>query len=379
MKELSYDLATSVDYEQPLTGEELYNVKNIISDLEKYTLENSDSYPNINDELDLIIYKASTHRRLTVQEEKELTVAYRKTSDEITNLTNKLNHSYNGNENPERYELDMRESIPHLIESVDSDKNITSSEEVVRLGELQEMSKSIKDHLVNSNLRLVINIAKKYQNQGVSLPDLVQEGTIGLMHSIDKFDPQKGFRLSTYSTWWIRQGISRCLHNNSRAIRLPVHMSELASKLGPVKNRLLEEFGRDPSYDEIATELNVSEELVKKGFEAASITTVHSLNKPTHFSEDLELINAIPDDYDLETTAEKSFLMQEVNERLMTKLDEQQSYVIKELFGFIDNQPKSLKEIANNLGIKPHKAAKIRNDALKLLRTPAKDLKDYLS
>ncbi len=256
---------------------------------------------------------------------------------------------------------------------------LTTERELELAKLMAEGSKPAKDELVTANLRLVVSIAKRYVSKGMFFLDLIQEGNLGLMKAVDKFDYTKGYKFSTYATWWIRQAITRAIADQARTIRIPVHMVETIHKVSKTQRQLLQEFGREPSADEIAEELNMSPEKVREIMKIAQDPV--SLETPIGEEEDSHLGDFIPDD-DSPAPADAAFntmLREQLNEVLNT-LTPREAQVLRLRFGLDDGRPRTLEEVGKVFNITRERIRQIEAKALRKLRHPSrsKRLKDYL-
>lgn len=235
------------------------------------------------------------------------------------------------------------------------------------------------DSLVQHNLRLVVSIAKRYQGKGLSLMDLIQEGNMGLMTAAQKYDASKGFRFSTYATYWIKQALSRALINQSRNIRVPVHMISEVNKMRKAIAEYVNTFGEEPEEEVLAGMLKKSVEDVRKLEEICQSTV--SLNAIVGDEEDTELGDFIADDNILTPyqNAENEMLKDALNGILET-IDSREAKVIKMRFGLDNNEPMTLEEVGKNLGVTKERIRQIEDKALRKLRNPIRSatLKDYL-
>ena len=253
-------------------------------------------------------------------------------------------------------------------------------EEEIALAQGVEMGSMVaKAKLINSNLRLVVSIAKKYIGRGMTFLDLIQEGNKGLIRAVEKYDWTKGFKFSTYATWWIRQAITRAIADQARTIRIPVHMVETINKLIRVSRKLMQDLGREPLAEEIAEEMEISPEKVREILKISQKTT--SLETPIGDDDDSYLGDFIADENQLtpyEATS-KRLLKENINEVLQA-LSDREARVLKMRFGLEGQRPMTLEEVGRKFGVTRERIRQIEAKALRKLKHPSrrKKLQDFL-
>ena len=236
-----------------------------------------------------------------------------------------------------------------------------------------------KDVFIRSNLRLVVAVARRYPRSGLPLLDLIQEGNAGLVRAVEKFDYAKGFKFSTYATWWIRQAITRAIADQARTIRIPVHMVETINKLVRVQRQLLQDLGREPTPEEIGKVMGISAEKVRE-IQKVSQEPV-SLETPIGEEEDSHLGDFIEDaDAVVPVDAASFILLQEQLEGVLHTLSEREKKVIQLRFGLVDGHPRTLEEVGREFGVTRERIRQIESKTLSKLRHPSRSqkLRDYL-
>ena len=276
-------------------------------------------------------------------------------------------------------DLTINDPVRMYLKEIGQIKLLTMEEELELADRIIEGDEQAKAILAEANLRLVVSIAKRYVGRGMLFLDLIQEGNIGLMKAVEKFDVTKGYKFSTYATWWIRQAITRAIADQARTIRVPVHMVETINKLARIQRQLTLELNREPSEEELAEKMNISVEKIREIYKISQEPV--SLETPIGEEDDSHLGDFIKDESNMspEEYATNEMLKDEISDVLLT-LTEREEKVIRLRFGLEDGKSRTLEEVGQLFGVTRERIRQIEAKALRKLRHPSRSrkLRDYL-
>ena len=276
-------------------------------------------------------------------------------------------------------DLTINDPVRMYLKEIGQIKLLTLEEESILADRIVNGDEEAKNTLAEANLRLVVSIAKRYVGRGMLFLDLIQEGNIGLMKAVEKFDVTKGYKFSTYATWWIRQAITRAIADQARTIRVPVHMVETINKLARIQRQLTLELNREPSEEEIAKKMNTTVDKVREIYKISQDPV--SLETPIGEEDDSHLGDFIKDERNLspEEFATNEMLKDEISQVLET-LTEREEKVIRLRFGLEDGKPRTLEEVGQMFGVTRERIRQIEAKALRKLRHPSRSrkLRDYM-
>ena len=276
-------------------------------------------------------------------------------------------------------DISLDDPVKMYLKDIGEVPLLSADDEIELARRIQEGDEEAKRKLSEANLRLVVSIAKRYVGRGMLFLDLIQEGNIGLMKAVEKFDYQKGFKFSTYATWWIRQAITRAIADQARTIRIPVHMVETINKLTRVSRMLLQQLGREPTPAELAKEMGVSEERVREiqkiAQDPVSLETPIGEEEDSHLGDFIEDDRAVTPSDSVSTTMLKETLLSVLN-----SLTPREEKVLRLRYGVDDGRPRTLEEVGKEFNVTRERIRQIEAKALRKLRHPSrsKHLKDFL-
>lgn len=294
------------------------------------------------------------------------------TKDEL-----KDNQSYHDMELPPGLKVD--DPIRQYLKEIGRFPLLTGEEEVMLAQRIQQGDVQARERLTEANLRLVVSIARRYNGRGMSFLDLIQEGNMGLMKAVEKFDYTKGFKFSTYATWWIRQAITRAIADQARTIRIPVHMVETINKYIRISRQLLQDTGREPTTEELAQVMDITIEKVQEIMKIAQEPV--SLETPIGDENDSSLKDFI-EDQEIMTPADSAAytLLKEQMDQILDTLTEREEQVLRLRFGLDDNRPRTLEEVGQVFNVTRERIRQIEAKALRKLRHPSRSrhIRDYM-
>ena len=335
---------------------------------------------NVDENVLTFVYESFTNLLSKALNEEYLKTFDKMTIDSLIEAANRskqlsIDNCLSIDEVKELNELVEMSNVAHIIFENDQ----LSQDDILKLKKAVLLSKRAKQKLAETNLRLVVSIAKKYVGRGMSFLDLIQEGNMGLMKAVDKYDYNRGFKFSTYATWWIRQAITRAIADQARTIRIPVHMVETINKLVRTQRQLVQELGRDPSNEEIAEQMGIEvskvQEIRKIAQEPVSLETPIGEEEDSHLGDFIEDESAInPDE-----AANYTMLRENLNE-VLSCLGAREKRVLQLRFGLIDGTPRTLEEVGKEFDVTRERIRQIEAKALRKLKSPNKSesLKDFL-
>ena len=276
-------------------------------------------------------------------------------------------------------DLTINDPVRMYLKEIGQIKLLSMDEELELADRIIAGDESAKNRLAEANLRLVVSIAKRYVGRGMLFLDLIQEGNIGLMKAVDKFDVTKGYKFSTYATWWIRQAITRAIADQARTIRVPVHMVETINKLARIQRQLTLELNREPTEEELSKKMGISVDKIREIYKISQEPV--SLETPIGEEDDSHLGDFVPDERNMspEEYATNEMLKDEISEVLLT-LTEREEKVIRLRFGLEDGKSRTLEEVGQMFGVTRERIRQIEAKALRKLRHPSRSrkLKDYM-
>ena len=353
-------------------------VAEIFADLDLSPDENDSLFDHLNkSNLILEVGKEDLDQSLDVDELSNITVyndlknAGEEYEEDAISLTK---------ENPADYEgININDPVRMYLKEIGKVDLLSPEEEVALAQKIIDGDIAARKTLTTANLRLVVSIAKRYVGRGMAFLDLIQEGNLGLIKAVEKFDQRRGFKFSTYATWWIRQAITRAIADQARTIRIPVHMVETINKIMKCNRTLVQDLGRDPTPAEIAEKMGMTEEKVVEILKIAQDPV--SLETPIGEEDDSHLVDFLPDEDAMAPEEMASFmLLREQLFEVLNTLTEREAKVLKLRFGLEDGRPRTLEEVGDEFKVTRERIRQIEAKALRKLRHPtrSKKLKDFM-
>jgi RNA polymerase primary sigma factor len=274
---------------------------------------------------------------------------------------------------------DTTDPVRNYLREIGSVKLLSREDEVDLAKKIEKKDMRAKDRMINSNLRLVVSIAKKYVGRGLTFLDLIQEGNIGLMRAVEKFDWHRGFKFSTYATWWIRQAITRAIADQARTIRIPVHMIETINKYKRIKREMEQSLEREVTPEEVAKSMGIEDDKAQMIVKIMQVPT--SLEAPVGKEKDSFLKDFVPDEEKMSPIDSASYdLLKGQISRVLDTLNDRERKVLELRFGLVDSKPRTLEQVGKEFGVTRERIRQIEAKALRKLRHPsrAQKLRDYL-
>ncbi len=354
----------AIDIADVINIDHMSHTQEIEEKYRKKTISSIDAIKSLHDQKEAMKQKLAEVDNLHRKElEKTLKTIDRRTEEALLNL--KLT---------KKVLVEIARKVAHQTKSMSDNEAKVVTQKLRQLGEIDQTLKIVRNRLVQANLRLVINVAKKYMNRGLSFLDLIQEGNLGLMKAAEKYDYQKGFKFSTYATWWIRQGMTRAIADYSRTIRVPVHVLETTNKITKATKSLTQELGREPSHEEISSKTDLSLEKIRKIMKAAN--GIVSIETPIGDDESSSLVDFIADPESPSPFAEfvGTSLREEINKVLST-LTPREEKVIRMRLGIGEKTDYTLEEVGDVFGLTRERIRQIEAKALKKLKHPSRKVR----
>ena len=323
------------------------------------------------DEMDKLIQKIEDAGISVVDENGDPSIHSLKSAEKKLNKQNRRSFCAN--------RCKINDPVRMYLKEIGRVSLLTAEEEVALALKIEEGDQEAKQRLAEANLRLVVSIAKRYVGRGMQFLDLIQEGNMGLMKAVEKFDYRKGFKFSTYATWWIRQAITRAIADQARTIRIPVHMVETINKLIRIQRQLLQDLGREPTPEEIGAEMDLPTEKVREILKIAQEPV--SLETPIGEEDDSHLGDFIEDQEATSPAEHAAYeLLKEQLEDVLDTLTDREENVLRLRFGLDDGRTRTLEEVGKVFGVTRERIRQIEAKALRKLRHPSrsKQLKDFL-